>query len=326
MKHIIITGGLGFIGSTFVEMHHERYRISILDKHTYASNPQRVADLSNVDIYKVDLANKEETIDTFKQLYDVDAILHLAAESHVDNSIKTPEPFIQSNIVGTFNLLEAAKDFGIPNIINVSTDETIEHTAPIVYSMGHEGTKKQLYFDRKKESNSTFKPSSAYSASKASGEMLAMSYRTTYGMKNLTTVRLCNQYGPYQHTEKLIPMTVSKIGAGEKIPVYKTTAYRDWCYVEDGCRALDLLLNLKKREELYHISAYNETETIDIVKKILGLMNSSEDLIELVEDRRGYDLVYSIDSSKVRSLGWTPEVNLEEGLRRTIKHYEKTAL
>ena len=312
-------------------MYADKYKISVIDNFGYASQANRIKELKNVEVYNCDVSNKKEVYDVFKELYGIDGIIHGAALSHVDNSIESPEPFIYSNIVGTFNILEAAKDFSIPNVLYISTDETIEHTMPIEYREANglfpenrnmDGPT-TLYFSRKRESSSRFKPSSVYSASKASGEMLAMSYRSTYGMKNLTTVRLCNQYGPYQHKEKLIPKTITRALAGEKIPVFETSAYRDWCYITDGCRAIDLLLNLKKREDLYHISAYNETQTLDIVKQVLRLMNKDDSLIEMVKDRRGYDLVYSIDSEKIRSLGWSPEISLEEGLKRTIDHYEK---
>ena len=314
MKHLLLTGGLGFIGGTFVEMFHRDFKITIIDKVTYASRPERVQGLKNVEVFKVDLANYNDVLDVFKQIEPVDILLHMASESHVDNSIEAPGVFIQSNVVGTFNLLEIAKDFGVPKIYHVSTDEVIEHSKPL-----YDGKS----FDRKREDNFQFKPSSIYSATKASQEMLVESYRKTHGCQ-IVIMRLCNQFGPYQHGEKLIPKTIKRALNNEKIPVFKTPAYRDWMYVQDGCKAIRKVLDIKKPDNLYHISTYQETLTLDIVKKVLQVMGKSDTLIEMVNDRKGYDLVYSMSSQKLREqTTWKPETTLIEGIVETVKHYEE---
>ena len=236
-----------------------------------------------------------------------DACIHFAAESHVDNSISNPGVFVQSNIVGTFNLLECVRRGYINKLVHVSTDEVYGDLQP---------------GDPPFSNPNIFNPSSPYSATKAAADMLVMSYIRTYGI-DASIVRMSNNYGPHQYEEKLIPVIIDKASKDQKIPVYGTGKnMREWIYVEDACKAIDDVLNLGKLGEVYNIGSGFEIENLDLVKKILDLMGKPESLISFVEDRKGHDMRYFLDSSKIRNeLGWKPEVSFEEGIQRTIDFY-----
>jgi len=237
---------------------------------------------------------------------DVDAVVNLAAETHVDRSIANPRTFLESNTIGTFNLLEAAR-INNPKlrIVHVSTDE--------VYSDILVGSYRE---------NDRLKPSSPYAASKAAADMFCLAYHKTYGL-NVTITRCTNNFGPYQFPEKLIPKTIIRASMGMKVPIYGSgKSVRDWIYVIDYCEALELVLEKGKTGEIYNISAGNEVDNLTLVKKILRLMGKDEDLIEFVEDRPGHDTRYSLDSSKIRKeLNWRPRHSFEEALKETVNWY-----
>jgi dTDP-glucose 4,6-dehydratase len=234
----------------------------------------------------------------------VDAVVNIAAETHVDRSIADPLPFVNNNTVGAVNLFDAAKKHG-KRVLQVSTDE--------IYGDIIEGSFKEL---------DNLKPSSPYSASKAAADLFALAYHRTYGL-NIVVTRCTNNYGPYQFPEKLIPKTIIRASLNLQIPVYgKGRNVRDWIYVEDFCEAIDLLLKKGRSGEIYNVSSGNEFANIDIVKKILNFMGKSEDKITFVEDRPGHDVRYSLDSSKLRNeLGWSPRHSLQETLKATVAWY-----
>jgi dTDP-glucose 4,6-dehydratase len=237
---------------------------------------------------------------------DVDAVVNLAAETHVDRSIANPRTFLESNTIGTFNLLEAARiNNSKLRIVHVSTDE--------VYSDILVGSYRE---------NDRLKPSSPYAASKAAADMFCLAYHKTYGL-NVTITRCTNNFGPYQFPEKLIPKTIIRASMGMKVPIYGSgKSVRDWIYVIDYCEALELVLEKGKTGEIYNISAGNEVDNLTLVKKILRLMGKDEDLIEFVEDRPGHDTRYSLDSSKIRKeLNWRPRHSFEEALKETVNWY-----
>lgn len=323
MKHILITG-TGFIMSRFIEMYHKEFHITVIDKFDhYASQVPRVEKLKNVEVFDIDISKYDQVLDVFKTVPPIDMVIHGAAESHVDNSIESPGDFIQTNIVGTYNLLEVSKAFSIGKFIQISTDEVLSHTPPyrnhfFRIEEDWSGVWEDLSDREASEPELILHgpvsdPSSPYSASKASGEMLINSYIKTYNFPAIV-IRMVNNYGPGQHKEKLIPKTIDKASRGERIPVFKSKAWRDWLFVDDCCKGIRLVLD-QAPGQVFHISAYQETETLKVVKTILDLMNKSHDLIELVEDRPGYDLSYSLNSEKLRGLGWKPEITLEEGLK-----------
>lgn len=347
MKPRILWTGVGFIGRNFVEMFHEDYDIVVFDDYlNYASQAREVESLA--DCHYVNCADKI-SVDAGFEFYcrkgkPFDAVVIAHAQSHNNRSIEDPGAFVQSNIVGVHNILEACREWEVPNVVHISTDECIRHYSPklvedseghpVVHYGGH--SKGMIMLDRNKyepgdmfwehsrvkEENSIIAPTSPYSSTKAAGELLASSYRQTYKMP-VTIVRPTNIYGPHQNTEKLIPMVISKALKNEKIGIYETPAYRDWNYVEDACRAIKTVLDTdpKTRKDLYHISAYNEKATLDIVHGILDYMGKPRELIELIPDRPAYDLHYALDSSRIRSLGWEPKVSLIEGLCRTVDYF-----
>ena len=242
--------------------------------------------------------------------YDINGVIHFAAESHVDNSIKNPFVFTHTNVIGTHTLLETAKQKwgeGSENkFVHISTDE-------VYGALGEDG-----YFTEK----SPIQPSSPYSASKASSDLIAFAYHTTYKM-NVNVTNCSNNYGPYQHNEKLIPHMIKLAMNNEKLPVYGTGKnIRDWLYVEDHCKAIDMVFHKGIAGERYNIGGHNEKRNIDIVKLILKRLGKSEDLIQYVEDRKGHDYRYAIDPSKIKAeLGWEPETKFEDGIVKTIDWY-----
>ena len=312
-RNILVTGAAGFIGSNFVEYFKNKYpeyNIVVLDKLTYAGNIHNLDKvIDKITFVQGDICDFENVKNIFKK-YNINGVIHFAAESHVDNSIKRPFIFTQTNVIGTHTLLEAAKQVwgeGSKNkFVHISTDE-------VYGTLGEEG-----YFTEE----SMIKPNSPYSASKASSDLIAKAYHETYKM-NVTVTNCSNNYGPYQHNEKLIPHMIKLALENKKLPVYGTGKnIRDWLYVEDHCRAIDLVFHNGKAGQRYNIGGHNEKRNIEIVKLILKHLGKSEDLIEYVEDRKGHDYRYAIDPSKIKKeLGWEPETKFEDGIVKTIDWY-----
>lgn len=320
-KRIAVTGGAGFIGSNMLLYMVPRYTDYLfinIDCLTYAgnlSNLKTIKDSPNYRFEKINICDYEKLEKCFSK-YDINSIIHFAAESHVDQSIMDPTNFINTNILGTFNLLELVRKYskktGDFRFHHISTDE-------VFGSLGDKG-----YFTEK----SPYKPNSPYSASKASGDMLSKAYYKTYGLDVLIT-NCSNNYGPYQFPEKLIPLMINNARQGISLPVYGDGKnIRDWLYVEDHCRALELVFNKGESGDVYNIGGHNEIENIDLVRNICKIMDSSlggeprEKLIEFVNDRPGHDRRYAIDASFIEEkLGWKPSVTFEEGLKKTVHWY-----
>lgn len=309
MKTILITGGAGFIGSCFVRhilKKYPEYKVINLDALTYCGNLLNLKDVENNPNYKFihgNICDKELVKQIVKEC---DYLVNFAAESHVDNSILGPEIFIQTNVNGTLNLLQACKEIGIERYLQVSTDE-------VYGTLGATG-----YFYE----TSPIQPNSPYSASKASADLLTRAYFETYNLPVLIT-RCSNNYGPYQYPEKLIPFFITKLLNNEKVPVYGDGLnVRDWLYVYDHCEAIDTVLHKGKIGEVYNIGSHNEKTNMEITKLILDAMGKDENSIEHVKDRLGHDRRYAISNDKITSeLGWKPSVTFEEGIKMTIDWY-----
>jgi len=306
---LLITGGLGFIGANlcrYMLKKHSDIEVINLDKMGIGSNINNVKDLEGNRKYKFMKGDLLDFTLISSLVKEVDAVINLAAETHVDRSIANPRVFLENNTVGTFNLLEAVR-VNNPKlrIVHVSTDE--------VYSDIPIGSYKEE--DR-------LKPSNPYSASKAAADMFCLAYHRTYGLDIIIT-RCTNNFGPYQFPEKLIPKTIIRASLGMKVPIYGAGRnIRDWIYVLDHCEALDLILGEGRSGEIYNISAGNEMDNLTLVKKILEIMGRDEDVIEFVEDRPGHDMRYSLDSSKIRKeLLWEPKHSLEDALKETVEWY-----
>ena len=323
-KTLIITGGAGFIGSHVVRLfvnNYPDYRIVNLDKLTYAGNLENLSDIdkkSNYIFEKADITDAARIKEVFER-YQPDGIIHLAAESHVDRSISNPMEFIMTNIVGTVNLLNAARNLWGNNyegkrFYHVSTDE-------VYGSLGKEG-----FFTE----TTPYDPRSPYSASKASSDHLVRAYHHTYGLP-VTLSNCSNNYGPNHFPEKLIPLSINNIKNNKPIPIYgKGENVRDWLYVIDHARAIDLIFHKGKDGETYNIGGNNEWTNIDLIRLLCRIMDrklnrpegTSEQLITFVKDRAGHDMRYAIDSSKLqRELGWSPSLQFEEGLDKTVDWY-----
>lgn len=310
---ILVTGAAGFIGSNFVEYitkKHPEYNIIVLDKLTYAGNMENLKKVyAKIKFEKGDICNFDLVSSIFDK-YNIDGVIHFAAESHVDNSIKAPFIFTQTNVIGTHTLLEVAKQkWGEKRknkFVHISTDE-------VYGTLGEEGFFTEI---------SPIKPNSPYSASKASSDLIALAYAETYKM-NITVTNCSNNYGPYQHNEKLIPHMIKLAMNDEKLPVYGNGRnVRDWLYVEDHCEAIDLVYSNGRAKERYNIGGHNERRNIDIVKLILKKLGKSESLISYVEDRKGHDYRYAIDPTKITNeLGWMPKTKFEDGIVKTIDWY-----
>lgn len=306
MLKILVTGGLGFIGSNFI-LHvlnnYPKIKIQNIDAEFHGSNKKNIL-LKNNLFYQYTKGNINNQKMIFNLVEKCDAVINFAAESHVDRSITSPKPFIDSNVLGVFTILEAVKKFK-KKLVQVSTDEVF-------------GSLKAGSADEKVR----FNPSSPYAASKAAAEVLINSYIVTYGC-NISITRCTNNYGPRQFPEKLIPKVILFALENRKIPVYGTGKnIRDWIFVDDHCEGIMKVLLKGKSGESYNISANNEVDNMSIITKILNIMGKSKDLIQFVSDRPGHDYRYSLDSSKIRrELKWTPTHDFESGLNSTINWY-----
>ena len=306
---LLVTGGAGFIGSCFVRHILETYpdyKVINLDKLCYSGNLDNLKDIEknpNYTFVKGDICDKEIVAGLMEQ---VDCCVNFAAETHVDRSITGPEIFTITNVLGTQNLLDRAKEAKIKRYVQVSTDE-------VYGSLGETG-----YFTEQ----TPLAPNSPYSASKTSADLLVRAYFKTYKMPVLTT-RCSNNYGPYQYPEKLIPLFVSNIMNDKQVPVYGDGMnIRDWLYVYDHCKAIDAVLHRGKEGEIYNIGGNNEKTNIELTKLMIDSLGKSQDLIKYVADRPGHDRRYAIDSSKIQNeLGWEPEMTFEEGIKLTIDWY-----
>lgn len=306
---LLVTGGAGFIGSCFVRHilnKYSDYKVINLDALTYCGNLANLDDVKDYPNYTFIHGNICDKKLVQSIIADVDCVVNFAAESHVDNSIKNPEIFIETNVQGTLNLLQAAKEHKIQRYLQVSTDE-------VYGTLGKTG-----YFYE----TTPLAPNSPYSASKASADLLVRAYHETYGLPVLNT-RCSNNYGPYQYPEKLIPFFISKLLKNEKVPVYGDGLnVRDWLYVYDHCEAIDVVLHKGKIGEVYNIGGHNEKTNMEITKLILQAMGKDETSIEYVKDRLGHDRRYAISNDKITNeLGWQPSVTFEEGIKMTIKWY-----
>lgn len=309
MTTLLVTGGAGFIGSCFVRHElkkHSDYKIINLDALTYCGNIENLKDVENNPNYKFVHGNICDHELVRELIKEADCVINFAAESHVDNSIKHPEIFVETNVQGTLNLLQASKEIGVERYLQVSTDE-------VYGTLGKTG-----YFYE----TTPLAPNSPYSASKASADMLVRAYRETYGLPTLNT-RCSNNYGPYQYPEKLIPFFISQLLKGEKVPVYGDGLnVRDWLYVYDHCEAIDIVLHNGKLGEIYNIGGHNEKTNIEITHLILDAMGKEESSIKYVEDRLGHDRRYAISNDKITTeLGWQPSITFEEGIKLTIDWY-----
>lgn len=311
---IIVTGGAGFIGSNFV-FHmlqaHPDYRIVCLDKLTYAGNLstlEPVLQQDNFRFVKADICDRQ-AVDKLFQEEKPDIVVNFAAESHVDRSIENPGIFLETNIMGTAVLMDACRKYGIQRYHQVSTDE-VYGDLPL--------DRPDLFFTEE----TPLHTSSPYSSSKASADLLVMAYYRTYGLP-VTISRCSNNYGPYHFPEKLIPLMIANALADKPLPVYGNGEnVRDWLYVEDHCRAIDLIIHNGKVGEVYNVGGHNEKRNIDIVRIICQELGKPESLIVHVEDRKGHDRRYAIDPDKIhRELGWLPETKFEDGIKKTIKWY-----
>lgn len=322
-ESLIITGGAGFIGSNFVHgwlRNHPEDRLLVIDKLTYAADPSQIAMLPGVELIKADIQNREMLVHCLEK-HAVRKIVHFAAESHVDNSIKGPAAFIQTNMVGTFTLLDAAREVWQGDkgcrFLHVSTDEVFGALGP--QGRFHEET--------------PYAPNSPYSASKAGSDHLVRAYYHTYGLPVLTT-NCSNNYGPRQHPEKLIPLAITRMMRGEPIPIYGDgQQVRDWLYVEDHCAAIERVLAAGTLGETYCIGGNNEQKNLDLIDLLCDLVDealarpqgTSRALKTFVQDRAGHDRRYAIDASKMHDrLGWTAQVSFRVGLQRTIEWYLST--
>lgn len=351
MKNIMITGGAGFIGSHVVRLFVNKYpdyRIVNVDKLTYAGNLENLKDIEDRDNYvfiKADICD----IDRMREIigeYKIDGVIHLAAESHVDRSIRDPFTFARTNVMGTLSLLEACREYweSLPEkfagklFYHISTDEVygaLELTDPegvpspfttkASSELNHNAYGTEFFLETTK-----YNPHSPYSASKASSDHFVRAYHDTYGMPTIVT-NCSNNYGPYQFPEKLIPLFINNIRKKKPLPVYgKGENVRDWLFVEDHARAIDLIFHNGKVAETYNIGGFNEWKNIDLIKVIIKTVDrllgnapgTSDNLITYVTDRAGHDLRYAIDSRKLqRELGWEPSLQFEEGIEKTVRWY-----
>lgn len=306
---LLICGGMGFIGSNFIKHILETgdcSRVTNLDALKYGSNPANLAGIEDERYAFVEGDISDRAL-VSELVMDADAVVNFAAETHVDRSISAPEAFLQSNVVGVFTILEALrKENPDARMIQISTDE--------VYGDISEGSFRET---------DAIRPSSPYSASKAAADAFVLGYGRTYGF-DASITRCTNNYGPYQFPEKLIPKAIIRLAKSLRVPIYGSgTNVRDWIYVSDHCRAVEVVLKKGEPGEVYNVSADEEKTNREVAGEILEIMRRDESHIEQVEDRPGHDLRYSLDSSKIRGLGWKPEKSFENGLRDTVGWYLK---
>ena len=314
MRTIIVTGGAGFIGSNFI-FHmldaHPQDRIVCLDKLTYAGNLSTLApvmDKPNFRFVRADICDREAVFALFEE-EKPDVVVNFAAESHVDRSIEDPGVFLRTNILGTQTLMDASRKYGVKRYHQVSTDE-VYGDLPL--------DRPDLLFSEQ----TPIHTSSPYSASKASADLLVLAYHRTYGLP-VTISRCSNNYGPYHFPEKLIPLMIANALNDKPLPVYgQGLNVRDWLYVEDHCKAIDLILEKGRVGEVYNIGGHNEMRNIDIVKLICKELGKPESLITYVTDRKGHDLRYAIDPTKIHEeLGWLPQTMFKDGIKKTVRWY-----
>ncbi len=305
---LLVTGGLGFIGSNFILKILEKfpdYQITNLDDELYGSNYQNLSEKQNLNNYEFVKGNITNNSTVEKLVSKVDIVINFAAESHVDRSILNAKPFMDSNILGVFTILENIKKYK-KKLVHISTDE-------VFGSLELESANEDYKLN----------PSSPYASSKASAELLINSYFKTYDCDAIIT-RCTNNYGPRQFPEKLIPKTIIRANLDKSIPVYGTGKnIRDWIFVDDHCSAIEKIIHEGISGESYNISSSNEIDNITIIEKILSFLGKSSNLINFVEDRPGHDFRYSLNSSKIRSLGWKPKISFEEGIKKTVDWYQK---
>lgn len=307
---ILITGGAGFIGSNFVHYMVKRYpdyTLINLDKLTYAGNLENLKSVENAPNYrflKGDILDRELLKPVFQE--GLDAVINFAAESHVDRSILEPDVFVKTNVLGTQVLLDLAKEYGVRKFVQISTDE-------VYGTLGDEG----LFTE-----TTPLAPNSPYSSSKAGADLLVRAYHETFGL-HVNITRCSNNYGPYQFPEKLIPLMIKNALEDQPLPIYGDGSnVRDWLHVEDHCSAIDLVLHRGVSGEVYNIGGNNERTNLQIVRRILELLNKPDSLIRFVEDRPGHDKRYAIDATKIRKeLGWVPKCTFDVGIEQTIEWY-----
>lgn len=302
---ILVTGGAGFIGANFLRYWLRNYptsEITVLDKLTYAGRWENLEDIQEcISFIHGDICDRTVVSQAMKEC---DWVFHFAAESHVDRSIKDAGAFVKTNVAGTYTLLEAAKEEGIDRFIHISTDE--------VYG----STLKGSFSER-----DPLAPSSPYSATKASSDLLALAYHTTHDLPVVVT-RSSNNFGPYQYPEKMIPLMILNALENNPLPVYGDGKnVRDWLYVEDNCAGIDAVAHKGMCGEVYNIAAHNELENLDIIQRTLKMLDRPESLITFVQDRPGHDRRYSLNTEKIEDLGWKPVMSFEEGLQKTLQWY-----
>lgn len=311
---IIVTGGAGFIGGNFIHYYlsaHLEDRVVCVDKLTYAGNLSTLAsvmDNPNFRFCKLDICDREGVFALFEE-EKPDVVINFAAESHVDRSIENPGIFLQTNIIGTATMMDACRAFGNVRYHQVSTDE-VYGDLPL--------DRPDLFFTEE----TPIHTSSPYSSSKAGADLLVLAYLRTYGLP-VTISRCSNNYGPYHFPEKLIPLMIANCLNDKPLPVYgQGLNVRDWLYVEDHCKAIDLIVRKGRIGEVYNVGGHNEMRNIDIVKLIVHELGKSEDLINYVTDRKGHDMRYAIDPTKIHNeIGWLPETKFQDGIKKTIKWY-----
>lgn len=314
MSTIIVTGGAGFIGGNFIHYYlsaHPEDRVICVDKLTYAGNLSTLApvmDNPNFRFCRLDICNRDGIMALFEEEHP-DVVINFAAESHVDRSIENPGIFLQTNIIGTATMMDACRAHGNVRYHQVSTDE-VYGDLPL--------NRPDLFFTEE----TPIHTSSPYSSSKAGADLLVQAYYRTYGLP-ITISRCSNNYGPYHFPEKLIPLMIANCLNDKPLPVYgEGLNVRDWLYVEDHCKAIDLIVHKGRIGEVYNVGGHNEMRNIDIVKLVIHELGKSEDLITYVTDRKGHDLRYAIDPTKIHNeLGWLPETKFEDGIKKTIKWY-----
>ena len=307
---LLITGGCGFMGSNAIRYflkNYPDYSITNLDALTYSGNLENLRDIESDPRYhfiKGSIADEGIVNSLFAEGFDY--VLNYAAETHVDRSILDPKAFVVTDVIGTYTLLEAARKYAVKRFIQISTDE--------VFGSIQNGTFTE---------NHPFEPNSPYAASKAGADLLCRSYVKTYGLPVIVT-HSCNFYGPYQYPEKVIPLFITNLIEGKKVPLYGDGKnVREWIFTQDHCRAIDTLLHKGVDGEVYNIGTGDEIANIDLTKKILALVGASDDMIEPVADRLGHDRRYAVDSTKLRALGWQPQQSFDEGLTQTVQWYKE---